>query len=146
MYYLEYKIFNLYFPFLLSYIYIWLSEFLYITLFNISTLTLYNILNESENFPCRIFTISYNKNNQHYRHSDNSPPLLFYQLTFSYIICSNSEHFHQFPIWHDTEQFTVMNFSECDGKYSWQINVRDIYWNVSVDWSHNIPLCKYYFL
>jgi len=59
--------------------------------------------------------------------SQHSPLLLFYQHQFSYIICSKSEHFHQFPNSHDRRQLTVIIFSDCDQKYNWNINVRDHY-------------------
>jgi hypothetical protein len=29
---------------------------------------------------------------------------------------------------------TVIIFSDCDRKCSWEINVRDHYWMISVDW------------
>jgi len=75
-------------------------------------------------------------------HSQHSPLLLFYQHPFSYIICSKSEHFHQFPNSHDRRQLTVIIFSDCDRKCSWHINVTDHYWMISVDWSQNVSLCN----
>jgi hypothetical protein len=71
-------------------------------------------------------------------HSQHSPLLLFYLHPFSYIICSTSQHFNQFPNSHDSRQLTVIIFSDCDRKCSWHINVRDHYWMISVDWSQTV--------
>jgi hypothetical protein len=54
-------------------------------------------------------------------HSQLSPLLLFYQHPFSYIICSNSQHFHQFPNLHDRRQLTVIIFSDCDRKCTYTL-------------------------
>jgi hypothetical protein len=82
-----------------------------------------------------------NITNIHY-HSQNLPLLLFYQHPFSYIICSNSEHFNHIPTSHDRRQLTVIIFSDCDRKCSWHINVTDHYWMISVDWRQNYSLCN----
>ena len=58
-------------------------------------------------------------------HSQHSPLVLFYKHPFNFIICTKSEHFHYFPNSHHTIQFTVKNFSACDRKHSWHINVKD---------------------
>jgi hypothetical protein len=122
----------------LKYIIIWIFyNFLF---FPFPTIRIYSILCPLKKFlaissPSTVTNIT----NTH-SHSQYLPLLLFYQHPFSYIICSKSEHFHQFPNSQYRRQLTVIIFSDCDRKCSWHINVRNHYWMISVEWRQNLSL------